>query len=53
MTTINCKECVHYEAKTEETFYCKLLDTMCTDNQKECEDFEIAELHESVSCECD
>ena len=53
MTKTNCRECVHYEAKAEETFYCKLLETLYADNQEECEDFEAAELHESVSCECD
>ena len=53
MTTINCKECVHYDAKAEETFYCKLLDTIYTGNQNECEDYEVVELYESVSCECD
>ena len=53
MTTTNCRECVHYEAKAEETFYCKLLDTVYTNNQDKCEDFEAAELQESVSYECD
>ena len=53
MSTINCKECVHYEAKAEETFHCKLLETMYTSNQDQCEDFEATELQESVSYECD
>ncbi len=53
MSTIDCKECVHYESKSEEAFYCKLLDTMYTANQDECGDFEAVGLQESISCECD
>ena len=53
MSTTNCKECVHYEVKEEENFYCKLLDARYTNNQDQCEDFEAVELQESVSYECD
>ena len=48
-----CSDCIHFELKEADTFFCRLHDIVYNNNQESCEDFEEKEDGESTTYECD